>query len=77
MIDTGLLALALGFGIAFMGIGLKNPRLMMLSGLVWIYSAIAVFYTNGAGWAVLTLGLGMFMLAESAMTMLRGDSDAP
>jgi hypothetical protein len=69
-----ILALALGFGIAILG--WRDPKYLMLSGLVWIFGALAVFYAYGSGWAILTLGLGLILLAEGAMSIFKGEAKA-
>jgi hypothetical protein len=58
--------LAIILGIAFMVIGFwqKESPWTFFAGLIWIFTALAVFAQLGAGWTILSLGLGLVLLID-------------
>ena len=58
--------LAMIMGIAFMVIGFwqKESPWTFFAGLIWIFTALAVFAQLGAGWTILSLGLGLVLLID-------------
>ena len=50
-------------------LGMVDPRFMFLAGVVWIFSALIVFYDYGVGWAILGVGIGMFLLVRGGMNL--------
>jgi hypothetical protein len=69
-----VLTLSLGFGL--LAIGFIKREYLVLSGLVWIFSAVAVFPEYGAGWTVISLGLGMYVIAEGGLAILDDEKES-
>jgi len=62
-----VVALALGFGFAIVGMTNKLQTMVLLSGLAWLYAALAVYATIDIGWAVISLGIGISLLVTGGI----------
>jgi hypothetical protein len=47
----------------------KNAYLEGFSGIVWLFASLTVFPTWGEGWTILSLGLGMILLAHAGLSI--------
>jgi hypothetical protein len=64
-------SLALGFGILAIGLLRKNPVMLFFSGMVWLFSALMVYADISIGWAILTLGLGLMLMIDGGLDLVR------
>jgi len=64
-----ILTLVIGFGLILMG--MIEPRLFFFAGIVWIFAAVAVLYSYGAGWTIIGIGLGMVLLIAGGLSIDR------
>jgi len=63
-----ILSLVLGFGLLVLGAIIKEPIFTVLSGIVWFFSALAVYSAINTGWAILSIGIGMTALVLGGLT---------
>jgi hypothetical protein len=63
-----ILSLVLGFGLLVLGFVIKEPIFTVLSGIVWFFSALAVYSAINTGWAILSIGIGMTALVLGGLT---------
>jgi hypothetical protein len=75
LIDQAVLTLVLGLGL--LALGLVKTQYVILSGMVFIFGALVAFPTSEyghAGWTIISLGLGMYLLAEGGLSLLDDES---
>ncbi len=56
------LSLVLGLGCLVVGLVFKMPYMVFFAGLVWVFSAVALYQSINIGWAVLGIGLGVILM---------------
>lgn len=59
-----VMSLILGMGFMVLGFWQQKSPWTFFAGLVWIFVALAVFAQLGAGWTILSLGLGLVLLID-------------
>ena len=62
-----VLSLVMGFGLLGLAIWRNIPLLMVFSGLVFMFSAVATYKDINLGWTMLSMGLGMLFLYSGGL----------
>ena len=62
-----VLSLVMGFGLLGLAVWRNAPQLMVFSGLVFMFSAVAVYKDINLGWTMLSMGLGMLFLYSGGL----------
>lgn len=65
-------ALAIGFGLVF--IGLVETRLLFLAGISWLYISLAVLFFFGVPWMLIGLTFGIILTLIGGIEMSKGGS---
>lgn len=69
MLGVGL-SIVLGFGLIVIGFAYKMPHLIVFSGLIWLISAVTVYKDISVEWTIITLGLGVMILAGGGFQLV-------
>ena len=69
------LSLVMGFGLLGLAIWRNNPLLMLFSGLVFMFSAVAIYKDINLGWTILSMGLGILFLYTGGL-QIANDSES-
>ena len=65
-----VLSIALGLGLLVIGQTYKMPHLVVFSGFIWLVSAITIYKDISVEWTIITLGLGVMILAGGGFQLV-------
>ena len=75
-----LLTLIIGTALMVLGYWKRNPMLVLMSGLVWLFGSVSAMWGMDQGepilsfgWGIICLGLGLVLMYSAASDMTEGD----
>jgi hypothetical protein len=64
-----VISMALGFGLLAFAYMRKDSRLLLYSGLCWVFAGVGIYADISIGWSILVLGLGVMLLMEGGLSI--------
>lgn len=65
------ISFALGFGLMAVAYIKRDARLLLFSGLCWVFAGLNVYANISIGWSILVIGLAAVILFEGGMSIAR------